>query len=142
MDGKIQFRFVPTMRCNLKCTYCFLKPSSGNEPTMFDKIPPHVWVEAMRNFSNYEVEFYMWGGEPFCVDGTFDLVKGFVEYDFIKWARIDSNLTYTKKVLQRCLSEKIKILCSWHTEVFDFGYYWKLINQLTLCANESETPTP
>jgi MoaA/NifB/PqqE/SkfB family radical SAM enzyme len=83
----------------------------------------------MKNFSDYDVEFYMWGGEPFCIDGTFDLVKGFIEYDFVRWARIDSNMTYTKKILQRCSSSKIKFLCSWHTENLNFEQYWKLINQ-------------
>jgi len=130
MNDFLQFRFVPTMKCNLKCSYCFLKHSTGDEPTMFDKIPPSIWVEAMKKFSNYDVEFYMWGGEPFCIDGTFDLVKGFAEYDFVKWARIDSNLTYAKKIAERCPSEKIKVLCSWHTESVDFDQYWKLINYI------------
>lgn len=130
MRDFLQFRFVPTMRCNLKCSYCFLKHSTGDEPTMFDKMPPSEWIRAMKNFSDYDVEFYMWGGEPFCIDGTFNLVKGFIEYDFVRWARIDSNMTYTKKIVQRCPSSKIKILCSWHTESLDFEQYWKLINQI------------
>lgn len=128
MGDFLQFRFVPTMRCNLKCTYCFLEHSTGNEPTMFDNIPPAEWIKAMKSFSKHEVEFYMWGGEPFCIDGTFDLINGLMDYDFVKWARIDSNLTYTKKIVGKCSSEKINILCSWHTEVFDFGQYWSLIN--------------
>lgn len=130
MGDFLQLRFVPTMRCNLKCSYCFLKHSRGDEPTMFDRIPPSEWIKAMKNFENYDVEFYMWGGEPFCLDGTYDLIKGFAEYGFVKWARIDSNMTFTKKIVERCPSDKVKILCSWHTEVFDFNQYWKLIKQL------------
>jgi len=69
----------------------------------------------------------MWGGEPFVLDETYDLVRGFAEYDFVQWARIDSNLTYTKKIIHRCPSEKVKILCSWHTEKFDFGQLWERV---------------
>jgi len=113
------------MRCNFKCSYCFLPHSCGTEPTMYDEISPQRWVEAMGAFCDDEVEFYMWGGEPFCVDGTFDVVRGFAEYDFVQYARIDSNISAAKKIVNRCPSEKIKINASWHTEYFDFDQMWK-----------------
>jgi len=94
---------------------------------MFDHFSPYGWIDAMKNFSDNEVEFYMWGGEPFCIDETFDLVKGFAGYDFVKWARIDTNLVFTKKIIKRCSSEKIKLLCSWHTETLDFRQLWDRI---------------
>jgi sulfatase maturation enzyme AslB (radical SAM superfamily) len=126
----IQFRFVPTMRCNLRCSYCFLPHSTGSEPTMYDSIKPEKWIEGMRNFSGYDVEFYMWGGEPFCVDGTYDVVKGFAELEFVTWARIDTNLTFAKKIVSRCPTEKVKLLCSWHTETFDFNSVKSLTTML------------
>jgi sulfatase maturation enzyme AslB (radical SAM superfamily) len=126
----IQFRFVPTMRCNLKCDYCFLPHSVGNEPTMFDERSPSDWISALRQFASYDIEFYMWGGEPFCVDGTFRVVEGFAAQDFVKWARIDSNLTFTKQIVSRCPSEKVKILCSWHTHTFDFDQLCRLVGLL------------
>jgi hypothetical protein len=92
---------------------------------MYDEIPPERWVEAMAQFANDEVEFYMWGGEPFCVDGTFDVVKGFAEYDFVQYARIDTNISAAKKIVTRCPSEKIKINASWHTEYFGYEQMWK-----------------
>ena len=79
----------------------------------------------MGSFSHYEVEFYMWGGEPFCLEGTFETVKGFAEYDFVEWARIDSNISAAKKIAKRCPSEKVKINCSWHTEYFGFDEFWR-----------------
>jgi MoaA/NifB/PqqE/SkfB family radical SAM enzyme len=125
MKDFIQFRFVPTMRCNLKCSYCFLPHSTGKEPTMFDEVTATEWIESMRYFSDKVVEFYMWGGEPFILDDTYKVVKSFADYDFVKWARIDSNLTFTKKIIKECPSEKIKILCSWHTEIFNFEQLWE-----------------
>jgi len=130
MSEFLQFRFVPTMRCNFKCSYCFLPHSLGGEPTMFDDVAPSEWVRAMGLFSDYEVEFYMWGGEPFCLDGTFEVVKGFAEYDFVKWARIDSNISAAKKIANRCPSEKVKINCSWHTEYFKFDDLWQNVMRL------------
>lgn len=121
----LQFRFVPTMRCNLKCPYCFLPNARGDEPTMFDEIPPARWVEAMKQYRAYEVEFYLWGGEPFLLDGTYDLVNGFLELDFVRWCRIDTNMTFVKKILRRCADSRIKLNCSWHTHVFDFEQIWK-----------------
>ena len=127
MADFLQFRFVPTMRCNLRCSYCFLPHSNGKESTMFDRYSVDRWINGMNNFSDHCVEFYMWGGEPFVLDETYDLVRGFAEYDFVQWARIDSNLTYTKKIIHRCPSEKVKIPCSWHTEKFDFGQLWERV---------------
>lgn len=125
MTDFIQFRFVPTMRCNLRCSYCFLPHSNGKEPTMFDKFTASEWIDSMKHFSDKQVEFYMWGGEPFILDDTFEVVKGFAEFDFVKWARIDSNLTFTKKIIRTCPSDKIKVLCSWHTEKFNFDQLWE-----------------
>jgi len=127
MDNFLQFRFVPSMRCNLRCSYCFLKHSKGDEPTMFDQHSVREWVESMKQFSDHNVEFYMWGGEPFCLDDTFDLVKGLSEYEFVSWARIDHNMTAAKKIVNRCPNKKVKLNCSWHTETFALDQFWDLV---------------
>ena len=87
---------------------------------MFDRIGVNQWIEGMSNFKPYDVEFYMWGGEPFCIDDTFSLVKGFCSYEHVKWARIDHNMTKVDKIIELCPSPKVKINCSWHTERFSF----------------------
>ena len=124
------FRFVPTMRCNFRCSYCFLKHSDGQEPTMFDAIPVHQWLDGLRNFSDYDLDIYMWGGEPFCIAPTYELVKGLDQLDFVKWMRIDTNLSYAKKILNQCPSPKVQLNCSWHTERFDYTTVKKHIMQL------------
>jgi hypothetical protein len=88
--------------------------------TMFDNIGVEQWIDGMSNFSTYDVEFYMWGGEPFCIDETFSLVKGFCAFEHVKWARIDHNMTKVDKIIKLCPSPKVKINCSWHTERFSF----------------------
>ena len=127
MNDFLQFRFVPTMRCNLRCSYCFLDHSTGDEPTMFDNIQPPEWIAAMKKFSAYDVEFYMWGGEPFVLEGTYDLVKSFAEYDFVFWGRVDTNMTFAKNIIKRCPTPKVKLNCSWHTHALDFSNLWKLV---------------
>jgi hypothetical protein len=130
MDEFIQFRFVPTMRCNLRCSYCFLEHSNGCEPTMFDRFTPSQWATAMKNFSAYEVEFYIWGGEPFCIDGTYELVRELAHHDFVTWARIDTNTTFANKILNRCPSEKVLLNCSWHPHSLGFDRLWELVLRL------------
>ncbi|RKY08005.1 MAG: hypothetical protein DRP56_04785, partial [Planctomycetota bacterium] len=124
------FRFVPTMRCNFRCSYCFLKHSDGQEPTMFDEILVSQWIDGIRNFSDHDLDFYMWGGEPFCIDQTYELVKALDSLDFVKWMRIDTNLSYAKKILAQCPSSKVRLNCSWHTEVFDYSTVKKRIAEL------------
>ncbi|MHC4782466.1 MAG: glycosyltransferase, partial [Planctomycetota bacterium] len=75
-------------------------------------------------------DIYMWGGEPFCIAPTYELVKGLDELDFVKWMRIDTNLSYARKILNRCPSSKVRLNCSWHTERFDYSTVKKRITQL------------
>ena len=124
MPRFLQFRFVPTMRCNLRCEYCFLAHSTGNEPTMFDKHPPAEWVEAFRAYSGDEVEFYCWGGEPFSCAGTYEFIRGIAAYDFVTYGRVDTNMTFARRILELCPSDKVRLNCSWHTHALDFDRLW------------------
>ncbi len=124
---EIMFRFVPTMKCNFRCTYCFVEKTDG---TMFDRNEPKKWIEGMRKFSEDAVEFYLWGGEPFLLDGTYEVVRGFTAMPHVEWARIDTNLYFVDRILERCPSPKVKVLCSWHTEEFDFKEVWSRVMAL------------
>jgi len=71
----------------------------------------------MENWKNHEVEFYFWGGEAFLLDGTYEVVKGWTSYDHvISGSRIDTNMSFTDKIAQRCPTDKLKLNCSWHTK--------------------------
>lgn len=114
----ILFRFVPTMRCNFRCEYCFVDESvKANGATMFDMHSVDEWVEAMRQFDNYDIEPYFWGGEPFCIEGTYDLLREWTKMEhIISGIRIDTNLFFADKIADRCPSNKIKLNCSYHMQ--------------------------
>lgn len=129
-EKHILFRFVPTFRCNLHCPYCFFPKSNGSEPTMFDKYSSNNWIDGLKKWKNYDIEFYLTGGEPFVLDETYDLVKGFTSMSNVKWARIDHNMTKIDDILKRCKSPKVKLLCSWHAYAHKFNEIWPKINEL------------
>jgi len=117
-DRFILFRMVPTMRCNYRCDYCFVSESEKSSgATMFDIHSPSEWVQAMAHWKDYEVEFYFWGGEPFLLDGTYEVVRGWAEYaNVISGSRIDTNMFFADKIVQRCPTDKVRLNCSWHTK--------------------------
>lgn len=118
MKEVIMFRFVPTMRCNFKCEYCF-EPDNPKKysKTMFDEKTVDEWIEGVRKFDNYDIELYLWGGEPFCIDETYDFVKKCSELDcIISGFRIDTNVFYAEKIARMCPSNKIKLNCSYHMQ--------------------------
>jgi glycosyltransferase involved in cell wall biosynthesis len=135
MDEKkhyILFRSVPTMRCNYRCKYCFVSnEEKSTQQTLFDMYPASKWVEAMGNFSDYRVEFYFWGGEPFILDGTYELVKGWTDYNHvIGGCRIDTNMSFTDKIIEKCPTNKVKLNCSWHTQYDSFDRIYEKVKKL------------
>lgn len=133
----VLFRFVPTMRCNFRCNYCFLSnDQKGTEQTMFDYHGVNEWVEAMKLFSDKNVEFYMWGGEPFVLDQTYELLREWTKMDhIISGCRIDTNLFFADKIAELCPSEKIKLNCSYHMQYHTLDEQYrkiKLLNDLNM----------
>lgn len=115
---KYLLRFVPTMRCNFACDYCFLGKSE-NRPsaTMFDKYSVETWVDAMKKYEDKDIEIYMWGGEPFMLNDTYVLLKNWLEMDHIvSGCRIDTNMFYVDKIIEECPSSKLKLNCSFHMQ--------------------------
>ncbi len=114
----IMFRFVPTMRCNFRCEYCFLDNKQKSESaTMFDHHTVDEWINAMKLFSNYKIELYFWGGEPFCIPDTYHLLRELVKMDnIISGIRIDTNVFFAERIAKECPSSKIKLNCSYHMQ--------------------------
>lgn len=112
------FRFVPTMRCNFRCEYCFIEnPVKQNGNTMFDVYSVDQWIEAMRNYNQYNIELYFWGGEPFCIPDTYKLLNEWTKMDhIIPGIRIDTNVFFAEKIATQCPSNKIKLNCSYHMQ--------------------------
>lgn len=114
----IMFRFVPTMRCNFRCEYCFVDNEvKAGGSTMFDTHSVEEWVKAMEQFRDYDVELYFWGGEPFCIPGTYELLREWTKMDnVISGIRIDTNVFFAEKIAQLCPTSKIKLNCSYHMQ--------------------------
>ena len=128
----ILFRFVPTMRCNFRCEYCFVDEEiKKSGATMFDIHPVSEWVEAMRQFENYNVELYFWGGEPFCIEGTYDLLREWTQMEhIISGIRIDTNVFFADKIAEKCPSDKIKLNCSYHMQYHTLDEEFRKVKRL------------
>lgn len=132
MNEKYLFRFVPTMKCNFNCDYCF-EGDSAKRPTatMFDNRSPEEWIKAMEQFSDKKIEIYMWGGEPFLLDGTYTVLKEWLAMDHIaSGCRIDTNLFFADKIAERCPSNKLKLNCSYHMQYHTLEQQFEKIKKL------------
>lgn len=132
MRDYLLFRFVPTMGCNYRCSYCFVpKEQKSVHDTMFDVHPPADWIKGMARWSNFDVEFYMWGGEPFSIGGTYEVIKGWTDYDHVVCcSRIDTNMHFVDKILKHCPTSKVKLNCSWHREYENLDNFFNKIMRL------------
>lgn len=132
MKKYVLFRFVPTMGCNYRCSYCFIpNAEKSRSETMFRDHAPQEWIDAMGLWQDYEVEFYMWGGEPFSTKGTFDLVRGWTENEHVVCcSRIDTNMAYVDKIIEQCPTAKVKLNCSWHREYESLESFFDKIKRL------------
>lgn len=128
----IMFRLVPTMRCNFRCEYCFIDKSvKENGTTMFDSHSVDEWVEAMKQFDDYNIELYFWGGEPFCIDGTYDLLREWTKMEHVlPGIRIDTNIFFADKIAEKCPSNKIKLNCSYHMQYHTLEEEFKKVKKL------------
>lgn len=116
MKDKYLFRFVPTMKCNFNCPYCFEGDVSKRpQNTMFDIHSAGEWISAMEKFDDKLIEIYMWGGEPFLLDGTYEVLRAWMAMDnILPGCRIDTNIFFAERIIERCPSNKIKLNCSYH----------------------------
>lgn len=128
----IMFRFVPTMRCNFRCEYCFVSHNvKKGGSTMFDNHSVEEWVKAMEQYKDYDVELYFWGGEPFCINETYDFVRECAKMDhIISGFRMDTNVFYAEKIAERCPSNKIKLNCSYHMQYHTLDEQFRKIKLL------------
>lgn len=128
----VMFRFVPTMRCNFRCEYCFVDNKiKQNGKTMFDEHTVDEWVDAMKKYENYNVELYFWGGEPFCIDETYTFLRECVKMNhIISGFRIDTNIFFADKIAKLCPSNKIKLNCSYHMQYHSLQQEFEKVKQL------------
>lgn len=132
MKKKYLFRFVPTMMCNFNCPYCFEGDVSKRpKATMFDVHKPEEWIEAMHKFSDNEIEIYMWGGEPFLLEGTYVVLKEWLSMEHVlTGCRIDTNLYFADKIAEKCPNNKLKLNCSYHMQYHTLDQQYEKIKKL------------
>jgi glycosyltransferase involved in cell wall biosynthesis len=120
------------MKCNYKCSYCFVpEKEKQTEETIFDQYSPAEWIAAMKNYDQFDVEFYFWGGEPFILDGTYELVNGWTAYEHVTGgSRIDTNMAFANKIAEKCPTEKVALNCSWHTQYQSLDQLYQKVKQL------------
>lgn len=120
------------MKCNFNCSYCFVGESSKRpKETMFDSHTPEEWIDAMRKFSDKEIEIYMWGGEPFLLNGTYTILKEWLSMDnILPGCRIDTNLYFADKIAERCPNSKLKLNCSYHMQYHTLEQQYEKIKKL------------
>lgn len=131
-EEKYLFRFVPTMKCNFSCDYCFLGKSSDRaKATMFDQHSVDEWISGMEKFSGKKIEIYMWGGEPFLLEDTYTLLREWLKMDHIvPGCRIDTNLYFADKIAEKCPSNKLKLNCSYHMQYHTLDEQFEKIKKL------------
>lgn len=129
---KYLLRFVPTMRCNFSCDYCFLGKSFDRPAeTMFDYHPVNEWIDAMKLYADKKIEIYMWGGEPFLLDDTYTLLRAWLDMDHITdGCRIDTNMYFADKIAERCPSNKLKLNCSYHMQYLTLEEEFEKVKKL------------
>ena len=128
----LMFRFVPTMRCNFRCEYCFEDNSLKKESeTMFDVHSVDEWVNAIKNFHKYNIELYLWGGEPFCINDTYDFIREVSKLEnIISGFRIDTNIFFADKIAEQCPSSKVKLNCSYHMQYHTLEQEFEKVKKL------------
>lgn len=128
----VMFRFVPTMRCNFNCEYCFVDNEvKQTGKSMFDMHTVDEWVDAMKKFGQYDIELYFWGGEPFCIDETYIFLRECVKMKhIISGFRIDTNIYYASKIAELCPSSKIKLNCSYHMQYHSLEQEFQKVKKL------------
>lgn len=132
MKERFLFRFVPTMKCNFNCAYCFEGDVSKRpRETMFDIHSADEWIVAMEKFSDKEIEIYMWGGEPFLLDDTYTVVREWMSMEHIlHGCRIDTNTFFADKIVERCPSSKLKLNCSYHMQYHTLDQQYEKVKKL------------
>lgn len=85
----------------------------------------------MKKYDDYNVELYFWGGEPFCIDDTYEFLKECVKMDhIISGLRIDTNIFYADKIAKLCPSSKIKLNCSYHMQYLSLKQEFEKVKKL------------
>lgn len=125
---RIIFLIYPTWFCNFKCPYCVashLISNLGNRekkiPSMFDAHSTDDWIKALSEYGKiYDIEIYLSGGDPLCINQTYGFLAELVELPFVKYIRLDHNMSMVTRLLKECHSEKIQINGSWHPLYLDY----------------------
>ena len=123
MKNKLIFSYDITMRCNLRCSYCYAadildNKKSGNREVA-DKVV-QAFKDYKKNYPDNIIELDLLGGDPLVAENIWDFIDAYMETGFDLW--IITNLMMGKRTLTKAKEylnkyPKLGICATWHSEI-------------------------
>ena len=106
-DGHL--RVYPTLRCNLRCSYC-VNEQMGARPQKFPETTPVQWIQALNREKRHVV---FTGGEPFLYQGLIQVINNIAPELKV---RVYSNFSLDVRPHLDSLRRPMHFYLSWHPQ--------------------------
>jgi len=125
MKNKLIYSYDITMRCNLRCSYCYAFDSLDNKKGGNREVAKKV-IQAFKDFKekypNHMIELDLLGGDPLVAENIWDFLDEFLPIGYDLW--IVTNLLMGNKTLTKAKEylnkyKNLGICATWHNEIDD-----------------------
>ena len=125
MKNKLIYSYDITMRCNLRCSYCYatdiLDNKKSGDVAVADKVV-QAFKDYKENYPGHIIELDLLGGDPLVAANIWDFIDAYMETGFDLW--IITNLMMGKRTLTKAKEylnkyPKLGICATWHSEIDD-----------------------
>lgn len=112
---------VPTLRCNLNCSYCIQKQAIDNHPARqtsghFNEKSAVMWYDFFRKISQ-PTKLVFSGGEPFLYKGFQELLLSVTNKNICRPVIVITNLAASVKTMKKLLEREIQFIISLHNSL-------------------------